>query len=160
MSTYLHHSEHVNITDNSRPVLSDEAKLTLYSIVKIPFLNIWWGGGVNILYHNILTHPPHPNLIWAINIDIVSSKIDKCSTWLVTITDNSSPWLTFLTVWGEGVRILWYTILTPPPTNIQEWYLEMEFSDNLASSYKTFTHHRQYYVEFVDKNKTTGAINL
>ena len=35
-------------------VLSNDAKLTLYSIVKIPFLNNRWGGGgeVKILYHN------------------------------------------------------------------------------------------------------------
>ena len=47
---------------------------------------------------------------------------------------------------GGGVNILWYDILTPPlPKNIQEQYLYMESSDNLASTHKTFTYHRQYY---------------
>ena len=48
-------------------------------------------------------------------------------------------------VGGGGVNILWYNILTPPPLkNIQEQYLYMETSDNLASTHKTFTYHRQY----------------
>ena len=48
-------------------------------------------------------------------------------------------------VGGWGVNILWYNILTPPPlTNIYEQYLYMETSDNLASTHKTFSNHRQY----------------
>ena len=53
------------------------------------------------------------------------------------------PWFTFLFYemggGGGGVKILWYNILTPPPSkNIQEQYLYMESSDNLASTLKTF----------------------
>ena len=45
-----------------------------------------------------------------------------------------------------GVNILWYNILTPPPSkNILEQYLYMESSDNLALTHKMFTFHRQYY---------------
>ena len=46
---------------------------------------------------------------------------------------------------GGGVNISLYNILTPPPKNIQEQYLYIESSDNLASTHKTFTYHRQYY---------------
>ena len=47
---------------------------------------------------------------------------------------------------GGGQYII-YNILTPPPSpkNIQEQYLYIESSDNLASTHKTFTYHRQYY---------------
>ena len=46
---------------------------------------------------------------------------------------------------GRGVNILWYNILTCPPKNIQEQYLYMESSDNLALRHKTFTYHTQYH---------------
>ena len=63
------------------------------------------------------------------------------------ITDNTNPWLTFLFNGMWGVNILLYNILTtpPPPKNIQEQYLHLESSDNLALRHKTFTYHRQYY---------------
>ena len=41
--------------------------------------------------------------------------------------------------------IYWPSPLPPPPKNIQEQYLYMESSDNLALRHKTFTYHRQYY---------------
>ena len=53
--------------------------------------------------------------------------------------------ISFLWDWGGGVNILWYNILTPPlQKDIQEQFLYMESSDNLASTHKTFTYHRQY----------------
>ena len=67
----------------------------------------------------------------------------------VNISDNSSPWLTFLIDWG-GVNILWYNILTPPPPPppplkliFKNGILTMEYSVNLASLLRTCKYHRQ-----------------
>ena len=38
-----------------------------------------------------------------------------------------------------------YYIDPPPSKNIQEQHFYMESSDNLASTHKTVTYHRQYY---------------
>ena len=64
--------------------------------------------------------------------------------------------------WGGGVKIFWYDILTPPPSkNIQEQYLYMESSDNLASTHKTFTYHRHSipWMTFL-LNGMWGGVNI
>ena len=48
-------------------------------------------------------------------------------------------------VLGEGGQYTMVQYIHPPSKNIQEQYLFMESSDNLALRDKTFTYHRQYY---------------
>ena len=81
------------------------------------------GGGVNILWYNILTPPPSKKYSRTVfcKWNPVTTKLQD--TIHLHITDNTIPWLTILFNGRGGVNILWYNILTPPPPkNIQEQY--------------------------------------
>ena len=87
----------------------------------IPFTNtvleyfLEGGGGVNILYHNILT-PPTQTLFELSTLILcqqspVNGRNDKAKLSL-----DSALKLSFLyIIEGEGVNILYHNILTPPP---------------------------------------------
>ena len=87
MSTKLHYSEHVNIIDNSSPLLT--------------FLIDW---GVNILCYNILTPLIFKKGILTMEWSTVSTKLHPSEHY--HITDNTIPWLTFLIDWERGSNIM------------------------------------------------------
>ena len=110
-----------------------------YSMVDISFL--WEGGGQYIMVKYIA--PPlqkYSRTEFCKWNPVTTSLLD---TKHLHITDNTIRRLTFFMGY-EGGSILWYIILTPPSKNIQEQHLYMESSDNLASTHKTVTYHRQY----------------
>ena len=105
------------------------------------------GGGVNILWFNILTPPPPKNIQEQYFVNGIQWQLSfKTQNIYISRTILLGGWHFFLMGCRGGVNILWYNILTPPPSkNILEQYLYMESSDNLALTHKLFTFHRQYY---------------
>ena len=98
-------------------VLWFEAKLSLDSIYKILFLNIFWRGGDNILYHNILTTPPTQTLFEISKLILrqqrpVNGRNDKAKLSL-----DSALKLSFLYI-IEGGSIYYTIIYCPPPLPI------------------------------------------
>ena len=131
MTALLYHFDHLHVFGVTISML----------LVQINFGRV----GVNILWYNILTPPQ-----WYKGMTTSKHKpmtallyhFDHLQVFGVTI----SMLLVQIKFGWVGVKILWYNILTPPLQNIfKNSILKMESSDNLASTHKTFTFHRQYY---------------
>ena len=100
-------------------VLSNEAKLTLYSIVKITFLNISLRGGVNILYHNITPPPPPPTPINKKCQPWTRIVWDIYMFWVMKLSWNCIPMSKYLSLifggWVGGGGSKYHTIIFWPP---------------------------------------------
>ena len=94
-----------------------EAKLSLDSIYKKLFLNIFWrgGGGVNIFYHYILT-PPTQTLFEQSTLILCQQRPVNGQNDKAMLSLDSALKLSFLDIieGGGGVNILNHNILTPP----------------------------------------------
>ena len=118
-----------------------------YSVVNISILWDGGGGGIKILMYNILTPPPSKNIqeqyLYMESSDNLAS---RHKTFTYYRHDYSVVNISFYEMGGGGSKYHGIIFWPPPPSkNIQEQYLYMESSDNLASTHKTFTYHRQYY---------------
>ena len=108
-----------------------------------------WGEGVNVLWYNILTPPPSKNIQEQYFVNGIQWQLSfKTQSIYISQTILFWGWHFFLmglSGWGWGWGSIYYGIIYwPPPKNIHEQYLYMESSDNLASTHKTITYHRQY----------------